>query len=100
MAVVLLLLLVVMILMVISLASRNFGSRKGPYVAALILIGAVFFVSFIGMIALAIAGSDYDDWWYDDACYVGNIAPFLLIPLTLVALIRVSIWKRKADHEE
>lgn len=88
--------------MLISLISRKAGRRKAPYVTGIVLISLVFLISLIGAIALAIVGEtgDYNDWWWDGACFVGNIAPLLILPFLIISLIKVSRAKENDIKEE
>ena len=90
------------VLMLITLISKKVGRKKAPYLIGVIMISLVFLVSLIGAIVVAIVGAtnDSDDWWHGGACWVGNIAPLLIIPFLLIALIKVSIWKKKNADED
>ena len=89
------------ILMLITLISKKVGRKKAPYLIGIIMISMVFLISFIGAIAVAIVGAtnDSDDWWHGGACFVGNIAPILIIPFLLIALIKTSKSKKDKDQE-
>jgi hypothetical protein len=89
------------ILMIVTLVSKKIGRKKAPYAAGVIMISLVFLISLIGAITVAIVGATggYDDWWFDGACFVGNIAPILIIPFLLVALIKVTGRKKDKDEE-
>lgn len=100
MAIVMLLFATTAVLMLVSLISKDFGKKRAPYLIGIILISIVFAISLIGAIAVAIVGAtEYDDWWWDGACYVGNIAPLLVIPLLIIALLKVSGGKKDEDEE-
>jgi MFS family permease len=89
------------VLMLITLISKKIGEKKAPYLIGTILISLVFLISFIGAIVVAIVGAtgDYDDWWHGGACFVGNIAPILILPFLVIALIKTSKKKKDKDEE-
>ena len=102
MACVMLLFFTTLILMLVSLISRKVGSKNGPYIAGIVLMSIVFSICLTGAIAVAIVGEtgDYNDWWYDGACWVGNIAPILIIIFLIFALVRVSVWRKELADED
>ena len=81
-----------------ALGSRRIGSKKTPYIISMIMMVTIFLISFLGMLTLAAVGTigDYDDWWWDTACYVGNIAPILITLMLIYPLVIVS---KKKDEE-
>jgi hypothetical protein len=101
MACVMLLFAATFVLMLITLISKKIGEKKAPYLIGTILISLVFLISFIGAIVVAIVGAtgDYDDWWHGGACFVGNIAPILILPFLVIALIKTSKKKKDKDEE-
>jgi MFS family permease len=90
------------VLMLITLISKKVGRKKAPYIIGIVAISMIFLMSLIGAIAVAIVGEsgDYTNWDWDGACFVGNIAPLLILPFLMIALIRVSIWKKKQKDED
>jgi hypothetical protein len=100
MACIMLLFVALFVLMLITIISKKVGRSKAPYVVGIIMISIVLLISLIGAITVQIVGAtgDYDDWWHGGACYVGNIAPILIIPFLVIALIKVS--KKKKDEDE
>ncbi len=82
----------------IALASKRIGSKKTPYIISMIMMALIFLISFLGMLTLAAVGTigDYEDWWWDTACYVGNIAPILI---TLMLIYPLVIISKKKDDE-
>ena len=90
------------ILLLITIISKKVGRKRAPFVVGIIMVSAVFVISLIGAIAVAIvaATGDYDDWWFGGACFVGNIAPLLILPFLVLSLIKVSKNKGKTDMEE
>ena len=102
MACVMLLFVGTFVLMIVTMASRKVGSKKAPYLIGIIMISLIFVISLIGAIAVIIAGStnDSDEWWFGTACYVGNIAPLLIITFLLIALISVRKRKKSSSDEE
>jgi hypothetical protein len=90
----------IIVMMLIALLSKKFGSRKAPYITGLILVGIAFVVSVMGAIAVAVVGEtgDYYEWWYDDSCFVGNIAPILIGISLIFSLVSVGRGKDRI-HE-
>jgi hypothetical protein len=88
------------VMMLIALLSKKFGSGKAPYVTGLILVGIAFVISILGAIAVAIVGvtGDYYEWWYDDSCFVGSIAP-ILICISLVSSLVLARRRKESIHE-
>ena len=90
------------VLLLITIISKKVGRKRAPYVIGILSISLVFLISFIGAIVVAIVGAtgDYDDWWFGGACFVGNIAPLLILPFLIISLIKVSKNKGRDTLEE
>ncbi|MGA1793202.1 MAG: hypothetical protein ACMUHM_04565 [Thermoplasmatota archaeon] len=90
------------VLLLITIISKKVGRKKAPYVVGIIMVSTVFVMGLIGAIAVAIVGAtgDYDEWWFGGACFVGNIAPLLILPFLILSLIKVSKNKGKSDLED
>lgn len=92
----------ILIILAVALFAKDFGSTKIPYVISLIILGLIFLISFLGMNAVWIVGvaGDYDDWWWDTACYVGNITPILIGLMLIYPLAKVTKLKREMEGKE
>jgi hypothetical protein len=91
----------IMTVLSVALFSKKFGTRKAPYIISMVLLGIIFLISFLGMMAVAIAGwtGDYDDWWWDTACFVGNISPILGILMLIFPLSKVARSEKNKIEE-
>jgi len=90
------------LLLLITIISKKVGRKKAPYVIGTIMISGIFLISLIGAIAVGIVAAvgDYDDWWFGGACFVGTIAPLLILPFLVLSLKKVSRIKENKTDED
>ena len=88
-------------MLLLSTVSKKIGSSRAPYIVGLVLVGLIFMLSFLGALAVAAFGifDDNDDWWYDGACFVGNISPLVIAVFLIVALVGSGKSRKDASEE-